>query len=58
MLRWAQSPRFDVLKSTPSLVDFSAAWPLGLFEQPAECQQTIRDRFKGGKKKKKEKKLG
>jgi hypothetical protein len=35
MLRWAQSPRIDVLKRTPSLVDFSPVSPLRLFDQPA-----------------------
>ena len=34
MLRCAQSPRFNVLASTPLLVDFSRASPLSLFEQP------------------------
>jgi hypothetical protein len=35
MIRCAQSPRVNVPMATPTLIDFSRALPLSLFEQPA-----------------------
>ena len=40
MFRASRSPRFDVLKSTPPVVDFSRASPLDPFEQPANRLST------------------